>query len=33
MEHIYSEFYRQTEKITEPKLQVLGVVLHDDAEN
>ncbi|NWK84175.1 N-acetylmuramoyl-L-alanine amidase [Staphylococcus sp. GSSP0090] len=33
MNHIYSEFYRQSEKITEPKPKVLGIVLHDDAEN
>ncbi|MDW8565760.1 peptidoglycan recognition protein family protein [Staphylococcus shinii] len=33
MEHIYSEFYNQKTKITELKPDVLGVVLHDDAEN
>ncbi|PHK49619.1 peptidoglycan recognition protein family protein [Staphylococcus edaphicus] len=33
MEHIYSDFYKQPVKITERKPDVLGVVLHDDAEN
>ncbi|WP_436862646.1 peptidoglycan recognition protein family protein [Staphylococcus caeli] len=33
MEHIYSKFYKQHETITACKPEILGVVLHDDAEN
>ena len=33
MKHIYSNYYEIDEKITELKKDVLGVVLHDDAEN
>lgn len=33
MEHIYSEFYEGKAKITKKKKQILGIVLHDDAEN
>ena len=33
MEHIYSNYYEIDEKITERKKDILGVVLHDDAEN
>lgn len=33
MEHIYSNYYEIEEKITELKKDILGVVLHDDAEN
>lgn len=33
MQHIYSEFYNQESKITKLKSKVLGIVLHDDAEN
>lgn len=33
MQHIYSEFYNQASKITKLKSEVLGIVLHDDAEN
>lgn len=33
MEHIYSDYFNLTETITELKRDILGVVLHDDAEN
>lgn len=33
MKHIYSNYYKTDDKITELKKDILGVVLHDDAEN
>ncbi|MFW2433009.1 hypothetical protein ACN0YC_08150 [Staphylococcus cohnii] len=33
MKHIYSNYYKIDDKITELKKDILGVVLHDDAEN
>ncbi|MBF7016330.1 peptidoglycan recognition protein family protein [Staphylococcus durrellii] len=33
MEHIYSDYFRDKSKITEKRTQILGIVLHDDAEN
>lgn len=33
MEHIYSDYFNLTETIIELKRDILGVVLHDDAEN
>ncbi|HLR19276.1 MAG TPA: N-acetylmuramoyl-L-alanine amidase [Staphylococcus sp.] len=33
MEHIYSDYYIKDNKITDLKPEILGIVLHDDAEN
>ncbi|RIL40342.1 hypothetical protein BUY93_15265, partial [Mammaliicoccus fleurettii] len=33
MNHIYSNFYTTNNKITDLKPYILGIVLHDDAEN